>query len=81
MLLAGVIGPVVFEIGYADLVGKHLAPVTLIRIPVRLEDDERTAYAAGVRVFQEMRRAFVRSYPGADVASLLRAIGQTAEGR
>ena len=81
MLLADLVGPVVFEIGYADLVGKHLAPATLIRIPVSLEDDERATYAAGVRAFQEMRRAFLRSYPGTDIASLLRTIGQTAEGR
>jgi superfamily II DNA or RNA helicase len=81
MLLADLIGPVVFEIGYADLVGSHLAPVTLIRLPVRLDDDEARRYADGVRVFQEMRRTFMRSYPGADIAALLRTIGQSPEGR
>lgn len=81
MLLADLVGPVVFEIGYADLVGTHLAPVTLIRLPVRLDDEEQAAYNAGVRVFREMWRAYRRSYPGSDIAGLLRTIGQTSAGR
>jgi superfamily II DNA or RNA helicase len=80
-LLEALVGPVVFEMGYGDLVGKHLAPVTLVRIPVRLEIDERYEYERRMRVFLEMRRPFARLYPGADVAAMLRGLGRTLEGR
>lgn len=79
--LCDLVGPVVFEMGYADLVGKHLAPVSVIKIPVRLEADERADYDARTRVFLEMRRTFMRLYPGADVATMLRGLGRTFEGR
>jgi superfamily II DNA or RNA helicase len=79
--LAELVGPVVFEMGYADLVGKHLAPVTVMKIPVRLDVDERAEYDARTRVFLEMRRTFMRLYPGADVATMLRGLGKTFEGR
>jgi superfamily II DNA or RNA helicase len=79
--LTDLVGPIVFEMGYADLVGKHLAPVTVARIPVRLEADERAEYDARTRAFLEMRRTFMRLYPDADVATMLRGLGRTHEGR
>ena len=74
------VGPVVFEMTYGDLVGTHLAPLEIIRISVRLDDDERETYAAKTRAFGELRRSFFRTYPGADLASLLRALGRSPEG-
>jgi superfamily II DNA or RNA helicase len=79
--LESLIGPVVFEMGYGDLVGKYLAPVSIVRIPVRLELDESAEYEAKTRVFLEMRRTFMRLYPGSDVATLLRGLGRTPDGR
>jgi superfamily II DNA or RNA helicase len=79
--IAEIVGPVVFELGFGDLVGTHLANVTITRIAVKLDDDERCAYERGVGRFREMSRAFLRAYPGADYASLARALGETAEGR
>ncbi|MBX3226491.1 MAG: DEAD/DEAH box helicase family protein [Labilithrix sp.] len=78
--LRSLVGPVVYEIGYADLVGTHLAPVTVVRIPVRLDADERAEYDARTRAFSEMRRTFVRLYPGADIATLLRGLARSPEG-
>ena len=75
------VGPVVFEMGFADLVGTHLANVTLTRISVRLEPDERASYEDGVRRYEELARAFRRAYPGGDYASLVRAIAGTSDGR
>jgi superfamily II DNA or RNA helicase len=75
------VGPVVFELGFADLVGTHLADVTLTRIAVRLEPDEREAYERGVRRYDELARAFRRAYPGGDYTSLVRAIAGTTDGR
>jgi superfamily II DNA or RNA helicase len=79
--LEEVVGPVVFEMGYGDLVGTHLAHVTLTRISVKLDDDERDVYDRGARRFREMSRAFMRVYPGSDYATLVRALGETADGR
>jgi superfamily II DNA or RNA helicase len=75
------VGPVVFEMGFADLAGTHLADVTLSRVAVRLEPDERAAYERGVRRYEELARAFRRAYPGGDYASLVRAIAGTSDGR
>lgn len=79
--LTELVGPVVFEMGYAELVGKHLAPVTVVKLPVELEIDERAEYGARMRAFAEMRRTFMRAYPGADITGLLRGLGRTLEGR
>jgi len=79
--LESLIGPTVFEMGYRDLVGTHLSKVSIVRIPVRLEVDERAEYEARTRVFFEMRRSFMRLYPRADVAELLRGLGRTPDGR
>jgi superfamily II DNA or RNA helicase len=78
--LENLVGPIVYELGYRDLVGKHLAPLTVVRVPVRLEPDEREAYEAQTRAFAELRRTFLRSYPGADTATLMRGLGRSPEG-
>lgn len=75
------VGPVVFEMGYADLVGKHLAPLTVVRVPVQLEPDERAAYDASIAPFHDLRRTFSRFFPGADFATLARELQRTPEGR
>jgi superfamily II DNA or RNA helicase len=74
------VGPVAFEMGYADLVGTHLAPVSIVRITVRLESDERAVYEARTRAFCELRRTFLRTNPGADVVTLMRGLGRSPEG-
>lgn len=79
--LESLLGPTVFEMGYRDLVGSHLANVSIVRIPVRLEVDERAEYEARTRVFLEMRRSFMRVYPRADVGELLRGLGRSPDGR
>jgi superfamily II DNA or RNA helicase len=78
--LEDLVGPLVFEMGFHDLVGKHLAALELVRITVRLEPDERSAYDAGTRTFRELRRVHMKSHPGDDLASMLRAVGRTPEG-
>jgi len=75
------VGPVVFELGFRDLVGTHLAPLTITRVSLKLDAEERALYERGARRFREMSSAFRRAYPGADYASLARALGETAEGR
>ena len=76
-----VVGPIVFEMGFGDLVGTHLARVTLTRISVKLDDEERDLYDRRARRFREMSHAFLRAYPGADYVTLARALAETTEGR
>lgn len=73
-MLDALVGPIVFELGYADLVGKHLAPLRMMTMLVRLDDDERTLYEESTRGFRELRRTFMRAHPGADLPALLRGI-------
>lgn len=74
-------GPIVFELGYHDLVGKHLAPLQMTRLLVRLEPDERLAYEEGTRLFRELRRTFLAAHPNADIATLLRGLAASPSGR
>jgi superfamily II DNA or RNA helicase len=79
--IEALVGRVVYEMSYRELAGKHLAPVSFVRIPVRLEPDERVEYDQRMRSFREMRRAFMRLHPEADVATMLQGLGRTPEGR
>ena len=79
--LNDLVGPVVFELGFSDLVGSHLAPLSTVKIPVRLDPDERARYETLERPFAEMRRTYVRLHPGADLPTMLRGFGMTYEGR
>jgi superfamily II DNA or RNA helicase len=79
--LTDLVGPVVYELGFTDLVGTHLAPLSIVKIPVRLEPDERERYETLECRFREMRRAFLRIHPEADLPTVLRALGATYEGR
>jgi superfamily II DNA or RNA helicase len=78
--LEGLVGPVVFEMGYADLVGTHLARLALMRLQVRLEPDERLLYDAKTKAFRELHRAFRRAYPSADLPTFVRSLSANAEG-
>jgi superfamily II DNA or RNA helicase len=79
--LADLIGPVVCEVSLAELVGTHLAPLEIVRLSVDLTPPERHEYERAHAPFAQLARAFGRAHPGADGASLMRWIGQTAAGR
>ncbi len=76
-----VIGPVLYQLQIASLVGEHLAPLSQVHLPVSLEPDERRAYVAGWSPFAEAHRAFRRTHRGADYREFLRMLGQSPEGR
>jgi superfamily II DNA or RNA helicase len=79
--LANLVGPVVYEIGVGALVGRHLAELSVVRVPVRLSDVERARYDRLTRPLIDLRRRFFRANPGADWAALVRALGATPDGR
>jgi superfamily II DNA or RNA helicase len=75
------IGPVVFELRVAALVGSHLAPLTHIHLPVTLDEGERAAYSAGWEPFASALRALRRVNRAASYDDLMRDLGASPEGR
>lgn len=64
-----------------ELVGTHLAELTVSRINVRLALDERALYDRLSAPLKELRRAFFRRSPGATFTEMLRAVAATPDGR
>ncbi len=79
--LADLVGPIVCELGVADLIGTHLAPLDLVQLRVALDPDERDRYERSYRPFATLRAAFARARPGSDWPSLVRALGMSSDGR
>jgi superfamily II DNA or RNA helicase len=79
--LERLVGPVVFEMGYEELVGTHLSEMTMERIIVRLDETERREYDVKVARFRELRRALWRAHRDADYATLMRAVASAPGGR
>ena len=75
------VGPTVYELGYEDLVGRHLAPVDFVRLEVPLAPPERTAYEEKTAKLSALRRAFLAHHPIRDLEVLMRALVRTDEGR
>ncbi|MFZ5892421.1 MAG: helicase-related protein [Myxococcota bacterium] len=78
--LSDLIGPVVFELEIADLAGKDLAPLEIVRIPVTLNAEERRAYNTDMARFTTLRREVLRTNPDADWLSVVRAIASMPGG-
>jgi len=79
--LAELIGPVVYQLGIADLAGTWLADFDLLVVHLGLTEDERARYDADRRIFGEMNRRFRRLDPHATWQELVSAASQSAEGR
>lgn len=79
--LGDLIGPVVMDVPYEDLVGTHLAPLELVHLSVELEPAEREIYEAKSKPFLEARRLWFRQNRGADYHEMLRDFGRTDLGR
>lgn len=78
--LRELVGPVVFELEIADLAGRALAALDLVRLHVTLTPEERTAYERDAEPFRRMRRDLVRLNPDADWVTCIRSIARTPEG-
>lgn len=75
------VGPVVYELGVADLAGKYLSDFDLVELRLPLDHDERERYQADYRRFSEVYRRFVRANPAASWRDFTSAAAATAEGR
>ncbi len=78
--LRDLVGPVVFEMEIADLAGKDLAPLEMVRIHVSLTPDERRQYEMDMERFTALRREVLRSNPDADWLTCVRAIARMPDG-
>lgn len=79
--IAALVGPTVYEISVPALVGNHLAPLTRVDLPVRLDSDEAAVYVREWQPYRAAMRAFFRAHLGADWKSFRRALTASAEGR
>jgi superfamily II DNA or RNA helicase len=79
--LGALVGPLVYELGVADLAGSYLAEFELVVVPLGLDRDERARYAAEQRTFSEVRRAFQRLYPERSWAEFVAWAAPSVEGR
>ena len=79
--LASLVGPVVYQLGVADLAGKYLADFELVVVRLGLDREERARYAAEQRVFGHVRRAFQELHPEGTWQEFVSAAAQSAEGR
>jgi len=78
--LRALIGPIVCEVALGDLIGRHLADLDIMRIPIELELGERRAYEQGLAPFAERRRYYLDQHPYADYKQVLHAIGHSPGG-
>jgi superfamily II DNA or RNA helicase len=78
--LRELIGPVVFQLEIADLAGRDLAALELVRLPVALTPAERAAYDDDIAPFTSWRRELRRANPDADWLSCVQAIARVPGG-
>jgi superfamily II DNA or RNA helicase len=74
------IGPVVFELEIADLAGRDLAALEIMRIHVALNAVEQEAYERDIERFLVLRRDILRVNPDSDWVTCLKAIARTHGG-
>jgi superfamily II DNA or RNA helicase len=79
--LAELIGPVVMEVSVEALTGTHLAELSVVRVPVELDEQERARYDRLAAPFVDLRRRYFRRACGGAYDEMLRAIGSTSDGR
>ena len=79
--LSQLVGPLVYQLGVADLAGRYLANFELVVVRLGLDRDERARYQAQQRVFAEVRHAFQRLHPEGSWQEFVSTASQSAEGR
>ena len=75
------IGPIVYTLGIADLVGDALAEYELVTVPIHLAPQERELYKAARTTFNEAYARFARMQSGATWAEFVTHCSRSADGR
>ncbi|MFT3696482.1 MAG: DEAD/DEAH box helicase family protein [Kofleriaceae bacterium] len=76
-----VVGPVVYSLGVADLVGTALAELEIETVPIELSVAERAAYRTTRGHFNEAYRRFRREFPRGGWRTFINKSSATPEGR
>ncbi len=79
--LATLLGPTVFELRVADLVGAYLAPLDRITMPLWLDPDEQREHDDLTAVYRHAFSLFQVSHPRGTWADFFRSASQTDAGR
>jgi superfamily II DNA or RNA helicase len=79
--LGELLGPIVYQLGIADLAGTWLADFDLLIVHLGLSRAERASYDEDRRVFTEVNRRFRRLDPHATWQEFVSVASQSAEGR
>lgn len=79
--LGELLGPIVYQLGIADLAGTWLADFDLLIVHLGLSRNERTSYDEDRRIFTEVNRRFRRLDPHATWQEFVSVASQSAEGR
>jgi superfamily II DNA or RNA helicase len=79
--LGQLIGPIVYQLGIADLAGRWLADFDLVTVQLGLNPVERASYDADQRIFAEYSRRLRRSEPDGGWQEFVSLAAQSPEGR
>ncbi|GMV17774.1 MAG: DEAD/DEAH box helicase [Polyangiaceae bacterium] len=79
--LEALVGPVVYELGVADLRGTYLADFDLVELRLPLDADERRRYQEDQARFAAVFRPFARQNPGSSWQDFTGVAMASAEGR
>jgi len=79
--LGELLGPIVYQLGIADLAGTWLADFELVTVQLGLNALERASYDADQRIFTEYSRGCRRSDPDAGWQDFVSRAAQSPEGR
>ncbi len=79
--LADLLGPIVYQLGIADLAGTWLSDFDLVTVQLGLSPRERASYDADRRTFADYNRRFRRSNPHASWQDFVSAAAQSPDGR
>ena len=75
------VGPVVYALSIADLVGDALAPYEVVAVPIELDARERAVYQTARGRFAAAFATFQRAQPGATWRAFVQHAQRTIEGR
>ncbi|MDX2019978.1 MAG: DEAD/DEAH box helicase family protein [Deltaproteobacteria bacterium] len=79
--LARLVGPVVFEVAVADLLGTSLAPFERITLRLWLDPDEQTALDDLSQIYRQAFATFQATHPRGEWKDFVAMAGHTDEGR
>ena len=75
------LGPLVYEQTLASLVGRHLAPLRIVREHIALDPEEAAAYTRLITPFRTAARRVFQDHGDVDFGTLSRLLGSSTEGR